>query len=176
MDIPQLPIERRLNGNDLILIAIAHERGVVHFGRIDNALRRQQVNGVKMLFDACKGLCNLRAKLPFNPLTAAQTIAMLTAVSTFVFAHQGTGLFCNLTHVLGTIAAHVQDGPDMQSANRRMGVPSTLGAMAFENLSQLVRVFGQVHQWHSAVFNEAHRFAIALQAHHDVEACFAHFP
>ena len=39
LNIPQLPIKGRLNGNDLILIAIAHERGVVHFGWIDHALR-----------------------------------------------------------------------------------------------------------------------------------------
>ena len=101
---------------------------------------------------------------------------MLAAVGAFVFAHQGTGLICNLTHALGAITAHVQDGAHMQSTHRGVRIPSALGAMAFENLRQLVGVFGQVHQWHRAVFNEAHWFAIALQAHHDVEACFAHFP
>ena len=45
-----------------------------------------------------------------------------------------------------------------------------------EHLGQRVGVFGQVLQRHGAVLDEAHRLAVALQAHHDVEAGLAHLP
>ena len=64
----------------------------------------------------------------------------------------------------------------MQRANGGVGVPSAFAAVAFEDLGQCIGVFGQVFQRDSAVFDEAHRLAVALQAHHDVEAGFAHFP
>jgi hypothetical protein len=41
---------------------------------------------------------------------------------------------------------------------------------------QAVGVFGQVFQRHGAVFNEADRLAIALEAHHDVESGLSHLP
>ena len=129
-----------------------------------------------MLLDAGKRLRDVWAKLPLNPFTATQTVAMLTAVSAFVFAHQSAGFVGDVTHVARTLAAHVQDGAHMQSAHRSVRIPSAFGAMAFEHLGELVGVFGQVLEWHSAVFNEADRFAVALQTHHDVEARFAYFP
>jgi hypothetical protein len=45
-----------------------------------------------------------------------------------------------------------------------------------EHLGQAVGVFGQVLQRHGAVFDEADRLAVALEAHHDVEAGLAHLP
>ena len=101
---------------------------------------------------------------------------MLTAISAFEFAHKFAGLFADLSHLLGAIASHVQDRAHVQGAYRGMRIPSAFGAMPFKNFCQGVGVFGQMHQRNSAVFNKAHRFAVALQAHHDVEACFTNFP
>ena len=64
----------------------------------------------------------------------------------------------------------------MQCAHRRVRIPGAFGAVFLEHFGQGVGVFGQALQGHGAVFDEAHRFAIALQAHHDVQASFTHFP
>ena len=115
-----------------------------------------------MLLDLFEGIVDTRTKLPFNPFTAAQTITVFTAESAFEFAHQFAGLFTDLTHLLSTIASHIQDRAHMQCADRRMRIPSTFGAMAFKNLCQRTGVFSQMHQRHSAVFDEAHGFAVSL--------------
>ena len=95
-----------------------------------------------MLLDVCKGLVDLGAELPLNPLAAAQTITMFAAVGAFVFAHQGAGLVSDLAHFGGAVAAHVQDRTHMQGAHRRMGIPRAFGAVAFEHMGQLVGVLG----------------------------------
>ena len=64
----------------------------------------------------------------------------------------------------------------MQGAYGGMRIPSALGTVAFENFCQGIGVFSQMHQWHGTIFDKAHGLAIALQAHHDVESCFAHLP
>ena len=45
-----------------------------------------------------------------------------------------------------------------------------------EHLGQRIGVVGQVLERHRAVLDEADRLAVALQAHHDVEAGLAHLP
>ncbi len=74
------------------------------------------------------------------------------------------------------VAPHVEDRPHVQRAHRGMRVPGAARAVAREHLGQRVGVLGQVLQRHGAVFDEAHRLAVALQAHHDVQAGLAHFP
>ena len=64
----------------------------------------------------------------------------------------------------------------MQCAHGGMCIPSALGAVAFENFCHSIGVLSQMFQWHGTVFDKAHGFAVALQAHHDVESCFAHLP
>ena len=57
-----------------------------------------------------------------------------------------------------------------------MGIPGAFAAVFLKHFGQRVGVFGQVFEGHSAVFNEAHRFAVTLEAHHDVQAGLADFP
>jgi hypothetical protein len=64
----------------------------------------------------------------------------------------------------------------VQRAHRGVGIPGALGAVACKHLGQGVGVLGQMLQRHRTVLDKAHRFAVATQAHHDVEAGLAHFP
>ena len=64
----------------------------------------------------------------------------------------------------------------MQRAHRRMGIPGAAAAVAREHLGQRIGVLGQVDQRHGTVLDEADRLAVALQAHHDVQAGFADLP
>ena len=57
-----------------------------------------------------------------------------------------------------------------------MGVPSAFAAVLAEDFRQRVGVFGQMNKRYGTVFNKAHRFAIALEAHHDVQARLANVP
>ena len=86
--VPCAPVERGFNRYDLVAGRKTHQRCVVHFWRINHALRAQQIERVKMVFDLRKRLCDLGAKLPFNPLTTTQAVAVLAAIGPFVVAHQ----------------------------------------------------------------------------------------
>ena len=85
--IPCTPVQCGFDRNDLVVIAIAHQTCVIHFGWIDDALGREQVQRIEMLFDLFEGIVDTWTKLPFNPFTAAQTITVFTAVGAFEFTH-----------------------------------------------------------------------------------------
>ena len=57
-----------------------------------------------------------------------------------------------------------------------MRVPGALGAVLVEHGGQALGVVGQMLERHRAVLDEGDGFAVALHAHHDVEAGFAHLP
>ena len=176
LHVPGAPVQCGPDGDDLVARRKTHQARVVHFGWVDHAARAQQIDRVHRLLDLCKRLVDLRTELPFDPLTTTQPIAMFAAVGTFELAYQLRCLFGNRAHLGRAFAPHVQDGPDMQRADRRMGVPGALAAVFFEDLRQRVGVFGQVLQGYGTVFDKTHRFAVTLQAHHDVEPGLSHFP
>ena len=144
VNVPCTPIQSGLNGNDFVIVAKAHERCVVHFGRIHHAVGAEQIERIEVLFDLGKCLIDCRAKLPLNPFASAQPIAMLSAVGAFVLAHQFAGFFGNGAHLLRAITAHVQYRPHMQSTHRSMGIPSAFAAMLLKHLSQGIGVLSQV--------------------------------
>ena len=158
----------------------AHQLRVVHAWWIDDALWAEQVDRVEVVFDLAKGLVDLWAKLPFNPLAPAQAVAMLAAVGALVFAYQRGCFFSNGPHLgcapICPTLAHVQNGTNMQRTDRGVRVPGAFAAVFFEHLGQPVCVVGQVLQRHRAVFNKADRFAVTFEAHHDVQTGLAHFP
>ena len=63
----------------------------------------------------------------------------------------------------------VQDGPDMQTPDRGMGIPRSTSAVAFENLGQAGGILRQIGQLDGAILNEGDGFAVVLHRHHDVE-------
>ena len=64
----------------------------------------------------------------------------------------------------------------MQRADRAWAYQVPRVPCLREHLGQRVGVFGEVLQRHRAVLDEADRLAVALEAHHDVEAGLAHLP
>ena len=74
------------------------------------------------------------------------------------------------------VAAHVEDRPHVQRADRGVRVPGAARAVLLEHLREAVGVLGEVLERHRAVLDEGHRLAVALHRHHDVEARLAHFP
>ncbi len=105
---------------------------------------------------------------------------MFAAVGAAELAHQRAGFFGDGAHLGGTAAgagdAHVENRPHVQRAHRGMGIPGAACAVAGEHVGERVGVLGQVVERHRAVFDEAHRLAVALQAHHDVQAGLANLP
>ena len=88
LHVPSTPVERRFNRDNFVAGRKAHEPRVVHFGRINHALRAEQVQRVHGFFDAGKSLRDLRSELPRNPFAPAQTVAVFAAVSAFELMHQ----------------------------------------------------------------------------------------
>ncbi len=149
---------------------------VIHFGWVYDALRAQQGRWVELGFDGAQSVVNLGPKLPLNPLASAQTIAVLAAVSTFIFTNQGAGFLGNRSHLGCTITAHIQNGAYMQGAYGGVRVPSAAASVPFKDFCECGGVVGQVFERNGAVLNEAHRFSIATKTHHDVETRFTHLP
>jgi hypothetical protein len=128
------------------------------------------------VLDGAEGVVDLRAELPLDPFAAAQPVAMLAAIGALVLPHQGGGFLGNGAHLAGAVAAHVEDRAHMQGADRGVGIPGAARAVLREDLGQRVGVIGQMLERHGAILDEADRLAVALQAHHDVEAGLADLP
>ena len=88
LHVPRAPVECGLDGDDLVRGRKTHQLRVVHFWRVDDALRAEQIQRVEVTFDLCKRIVDFGAELPADPLAPAQTVAMFAAVSAFVVAHQ----------------------------------------------------------------------------------------
>jgi hypothetical protein len=133
-----------------------------------------------MFFDRTKCRVDLGAELPFDPFAATQPIAVLTTERALVFANQRGRFFRDRTHLRSTAAAatfaHIEDWSHVQRAHRCVRVPCAAGAVFCENFRQRVGVGGKMFQRYRTILDEAHRFTVALEAHHDVESCLAYLP
>ena len=74
--------------------------------------------GIEQVLDRLEGLGEPRPELPAHPFRAHQPVAMLARVGALVFAHQRRGLLGDRAHLGRTLAAHVEDRPHMQRADR----------------------------------------------------------
>ena len=101
---------------------------------------------------------------------------MLAGERALVLAHHRARLFRDRAHLRRAVAAHVEDRPHVQRADGGVRVPRAARAVPREHLREPVHVLGEVRERHRAVLDERHRLAVALHAHHDVEAGLAHFP
>ncbi len=154
----------------------AEQRAVVHLRRIDDLAGVEQAFGVERVLDRAKRVVERRAELPRDPFAAAQAVAVLAAVRALVAAHERRRLLGDRAHLRRAVAPHVEDRPHVQRADRRVRVPGAARSVAREHLGQRVGVVGEVRERHRAVLDEADRLAVALQAHHDVEAGLPHLP
>ncbi|MNN59827.1 hypothetical protein D3C81_1749750 [compost metagenome] len=64
----------------------------------------------------------------------------------------------------------------MQGTDAGVRVPGAFGMVFVEDFGQAARVFSQMHQRYGAVFDEGDWFAVALHAHHDIQAGLAYIP
>ena len=181
LDVPGRPVQRGRDGDAPVGLRGVRrwkpEQGrVVHARRVDDLARIEQAGRIHVLLDVRQRLRDVRAELPLNPFTPAQAVAVFAAVGAFEAAHQRRGFFCDCAHLAGAVASHVQNGAHMQRPDRGVRIPGATRAVARKDLGERVGVVGQVLQRHRAVLDKADRFAIALEAHHDVQARFAHLP
>jgi hypothetical protein len=185
LHVPGRPVELRLQGDDLVRPRgarrrEAEQRAIVHVRRIDDLAGVEQTDRIELLFDGAQSFGDSRAELPGDPFAAAEAVAMFAAIGALVLAHQLGGLFGDGAH-LGCAAlrpgpTHVEDRAHVQGTDRGMGIPGAAGAVLREHRRQRVGVVGEVLERHRAILDEADRFAVALQAHHDVEPGLPHLP
>ena len=170
------PIERRLNRDvgvarfetkqtSIVLHTRSHDlTGIHQIQRIEQALHLRQRRG------------QARPEERRDPFAAHQAVAVLAGIHAFVFAHQFACLFGNGAHFVRAILLHVENRANVQGADAGVGVPGAAGAVFLEYRRKPLRVVGEMFQRYAAILDEAHRLAIALHAHHDIEAGFAHVP
>jgi hypothetical protein len=101
---------------------------------------------------------------------------MLARIGALVFAHHGRGFLGDRAHLGGALAAHVEDRPHVQGADRRVRIPGAPGAVLGEHLGEALRVVGEMLERHRAILDEGDRLSVALHRHHDVEAGLADLP
>ena len=139
--------------------------------------RAEQVVRVEVLLDGAERLVQLGPELPGDPLAAAQAVAVLAAVGALVLAHQ------HARPRRRSRASWRAPSRRMSRIGRTCSVPTD--ACAYQvprvpwraNTSVSASVYSaRCSQRHRAVFDEADRLAVALQAHHDVQAGLAHLP
>ncbi|KWT97635.1 hypothetical protein APY03_1331 [Variovorax sp. WDL1] len=181
LHVPGGPVEHGGDGDALVRPrrgggGEAEEGAVVHLRRVDDLAGVEEADRVQLVLDGAEGLVDRRAELPLDPLAAAQAVAVLAAEGALVLAHQLAGFLGDGAHLRGAVDAHVENGPHVQRAHRCMGIPGAARAVLREDLGEAVGVGGQVLERHGAVLDEADRLAVALEAHHDVEAGLAHLP
>ena len=85
--------------------------------------------GSSLLLDGAEGFVDRGAELPLDPFAAAQAVAVLAAEGALVLAHQRAGLFGDRAHLGRAVGAHVEDGPHVQRADRRVRVPGAAAAV-----------------------------------------------
>ena len=152
---PVGPIKASLEFWHRVVRAIPEERAIIHLGGVHDLARVEQAIGVKALFHLCE-ICNHpRAEHLLVKLRADQPVAMFARMGPFVARNQVKAFFCNRPHLLDVlIELEVQNRAHMQTANRRMRIPSAARAVLFENLSQTSGIVGEVRQLNGAVLDK----------------------
>ena len=101
---------------------------------------------------------------------------MFATEGAFEPAYQCAGLFGDGPHLGALATAQVEDRAHMQGANRGVGVPGSLRAVALETRGQFSGVLGQMLQGYCTIFDERDGFAAALHRHHEVQPGLANLP
>ncbi len=185
LHVPGRPVEQRLErlgaiGTGCRRWRVPEQRRIVHARGIDDPSGVEQADRIELLLDGAESLVDCGPELPGDPFAAAQSVAVLAAEGALVAAHQFGGLLGDRAHpygsALGAVATHVQDRPHVQGPDRGVCIPGAVSAMPCEYFGERVGVGGEMLERHRAILDEAHRLAVALEAHHDVQARLAHFP
>ena len=111
-----------------------------------------------------------------DPFGAHQPVAVLAGIGALVLLHHRAGFLGDGAHLLGAVAAHVEDRSHVQRADRGVRVPGAARAVLLEDVGQPLGVLGEVLERHRAILDEGDGLAVALHGHHDVQAGLAHFP
>ena len=102
--------------------------------------RIEQSGRIELLLYLGERLGNPWAKLPQDPLAAADAITMLAAEGSLVFAYQLARFLGDGAHLrcaaLWPTAAHIQNGSHVQRANRSVGVPGSPCAVTCEHIGE----------------------------------------
>ena len=117
-----------------------------------------------------------RSEDRFDPFRPHEAVAVLAGESALVLAHELACLFCDGTHLHGAVGLHVQHGPDVQRAHRRVGVPRAARAVLRKHFVDPARVLREMLERHGAILDERHGLSVALHRHHDVQPGLADLP
>ena len=176
IDVPGRPIEPGHERSAPVAGTEAEQRRIIHLRRGDDLARVHAVVRIEQRLDLGECVVDPRSELPRDPFAAAQPVTVLAGIGAFVFPHHRGGFLGDRAHLRRAVAAHVEDRPHVQRAHRGVRVPGAARAVAREDLGERVGVAGEMRERHRAILDEADRFAITLQAHHDVEPSLAHLP
>ena len=175
--VPVAPVECRCDRDHAIPGRIAIQRAVGLPRRLDDLPGIHQAARIEQRLDLGKRLRDARTEERRDPFAADETVAVLARIGALVFTNELGGFLGDRAHLDRSFRlTHVEDRTNMQGADRCMRIPRPFGAVAREDFGQPPRVLGEMLEGHRAVLDERHRLAVALHAHHDIEAGLAHVP
>ncbi len=176
-DLVLRPVERRRERRGAVVGLEAEQRAVVHLRRRDDLAGIHQALRVEGAFDLAERAHEPAPKHRLDPLRAHEPVAVLARVRALVFLHERAGFLRDRAHRWRAVrGAHVEHGPHVQAADRRVRVPGAARAVLLEHAREPVGVFREVLERHGAVLDERYGLTVALHRHHDVEAGLADLP
>ena len=90
LHVPCAPVECGFDRDSFVAVGFrleAEEGRVIHLWRINHLAGIEQIVRVKRLFNLAKSACDCGPKLPLNPFTATQAVAVLAAVCALEFTN-----------------------------------------------------------------------------------------
>ena len=168
-------VERRLHGRRDIAGSIAQVRRQRR--RIDDLAGVEQVVGVNRLLQLSERLVEHASIHLLLKRAAHQAVAVLARKSTAVLEHQLGDLFGDgreLAHAL--LGLEVDHRPDVQAADRRVGIDAGLGLMPGDQRQELGDVIAQMLRRDGRVFNKRDGLGVSFLGHGKAQRHRAQLP
>ena len=160
----------------MIVRPVAEESPVVHLRRVDDLAGVEQALRIEQALHLAESVDQPLAEHRLVEFGADDAVAMLAGMGALVFADQLERLFGDRPHLPDfDVLLHVEHRPDVQAADRGMGIPGPRRTVPGEDLVEAGGVVRQMRQFDGAVLDEGDRLPLLLHRHHDVEAGFAQF-
>ncbi len=155
---PRRPIENRVDRDRGVVRRITKERTVVHLRRPYDSAGIEERARIEGVLDVLERADQFRTEHRFVEFRTYDAIPVLARMRAAILAHDREGLFGNRPQLADILTPlHVQDGPHVQAADRRVGVPRTVRPVFFEDARQPLGVLGEMFQRDRAIFDDRDR-------------------
>ena len=162
---------------DLGLVPRAEPQAGRHRRRVDDLTGVEDAVRVERAFDGSERLVELRPEHFFHERAAHEAVAVLAGQRAAVLEHEVGDFAGNgLEGLHACLGLHVDDGPDVQAAHRRVGVDAGLDLVPPDDPEKPLDVVAQPVGRDRRIFDERQRLGVVLHGHRQAERDLANAP